>query len=103
MKKFEMWFGKDPEELEFDCYWPDSAKNTDEFKSKYVAEIFATDDEDEFWKKFVDVNSDPVAMWYWVIINGVTHISGAIDPDDIYRPIVPELVRKNILNRRISK
>ena len=97
--KFEIWFGKDPEELEFDCYWPDIAENTDEFKNKYVAEIFATDDEKEFWNQFIKVNRDPIAMWYWVIIDGVTNISGAIDPDDIYCSCVPDWVRKEGSNQ----
>lgn len=100
MAKFEIWFGKDPEELEFDCSWPDVAVNSDTFREKYVADMFRTDDVTDFWNKFIDIHVNPNAMWYWVIIDGKTTISGAIDPDDIYGPDVPAWVRTTIENRR---
>lgn len=96
MSKYEIWYGKDPEELEFDCCWPDIAEHTDEFKNAYVAEIFSTDDEKDFWNEFIEANLDPRAMWYWVVIDGVTNISGAIDDDDIYCPCVPDWVKTEL-------
>lgn len=96
MSKYEIWFGKDPGDLEFGCCWPDIAEHSTEFKNTYVAEVFATDDEKEFWNRFIEVNEDPIAMWYWVIIDGSTIISGAIDPDDIYFPCVPAWVRNKV-------
>lgn len=99
MAKFEIWFGKDPEELEFDCSWPDVAVNSDTFREKYVAEMFRTDDVTAFWNKFIDIHAKPCAMWYWVIIDGKTTISGAIDSEDVYGPDIPMWVRADIEER----
>lgn len=98
--RYEIWYGKDPEELEFDCCWPDTAESIpeciDTFKDMYVASVFSTDDKKDFWNEFIEANIDPPAMWYWVIIDGVTYISGAIDPDDIYCSCVPVWVKTEV-------
>ena len=83
MKKYEIWFGKDPEEFEEKC-WPDSAEKTQEFKNHYVHDTFTTNYADEFVKKYFEIRDNPPAMWYWVFINGEQIMSGAIDPDDMY-------------------
>ena len=96
MKKFEIWFGKDPEEL-LDWTWSDIAEDTEEFREAEVAGIYATDNEDAFWCMMLAINIAPPAMWYWVIINGEPSISGAIDPNDLETLGAPQWVweRKN--------
>ena len=91
MKKFEIWFGKDLEKL-LDWYWSDKAEDTEEFREAQVAGIYATDDEEAFWAMMVAINIAPPAMWYWVIIDGETCMSGAIDPDDLESMDAPEWV-----------
>ena len=40
----------------------------------------------------VAINIAPPAMWYWVIIDGETCMSGAIDPDDLESMDAPKWV-----------
>lgn len=96
MKKFEIWFGKDPEELP-SWTWSDNAEDTEEFRNSQVAGIYATDNEDAFWCMMLAIIIAPPAMWYWVIINGETRLSGAIDPDDLGSMNAPQWLweRKN--------
>ena len=89
MKKYELWFGKDPEDLDGDEWW-DVAEDTEGFRDMQVAGTFATDIEDMFWEMYLTIRESPVAMWYWVWIDGVQILSGAIDPGDI------EILQENV-------
>lgn len=82
MSKFIIYFGKDPEELE-NNYWSDSfdLKDKDTIKKETIGK-FETDDIDMFWREFLLIRENPPTMWYWVFIDGVLNLSGAIDPDD---------------------
>lgn len=82
MNKYAIAFGKDPEYIPDWC-WPDNYEDTDEFNNAFVAGRFETDNFILFYKMFITVVKNPCAMWYWVIDNGNTCISGAIDPGDI--------------------
>lgn len=96
MKKFEIWFGKDPEKL-LDWTWSDKAEDTKEFRDTQVVGIYATDNAEAFWAMMVAINIAPPSMWYWVIIDGNTCLSGAIDPEDLESLDAPQWVleRKN--------
>lgn len=82
MNKYAIILGKDPEYISEWC-WPDNYENSDAFDKAFVAGKFETNEEDLFWKMFTTINSSPCTMWYWVVIEGETYLSGAIDPDDI--------------------
>lgn len=82
MKKYEIWFGKDPEFIEGGECWPDDFSMDPEFKEKYVVGTLATDSYDFFREAFLNINENPIAMWYWIIVEGQLYISGAIDPMD---------------------
>lgn len=82
--KYVILLGKDPEALAPCTTWSDAApffgsKRYDE----QVAGAFTTDIEDLFWEMYLSLRENPLSMWYWVIVDGVQIVSGAIDPDDI--------------------
>ncbi len=74
--KYQIWFTNNSENF------ADNLSVTEESRDEFAESYFATNDIEHFISLFHAVNDDPIAMWYWVIVDDKVHISGAIDPDD---------------------
>lgn len=90
-KKYRIILGKDPEFIPT-VYWPDNYEDTEQFYKDYVEGEFSTDNGDLFWREMNNLVNNPLTMWYWVVIDGVLMVSGAIDPDDIFNLDPPKWV-----------
>lgn len=84
--KYQIWFTNNHENF------ADNLSVTEESRNEFAESYFATNDIDFFISMFRNINDDPIAMWYWVIINDEVRISGAIDPSDKeYFEEIPEI------------
>lgn len=76
MKKYQFWFTNNQDNF------TEGREVTEKDREMLAESYFETDDIEHFVCMFDAIIENPVSMWYWVIVDGVIQISGAIDPGD---------------------